>query len=156
MKQIFPWLVTAIVLVICTLGCKTMGKDTSSLPLTIAEKYKVTNTSKESISGPIPDQKPTTQVFVELTGNEKKAYLFYWDGTPYRDLGPMSELESWKTEFMDGEASVTRTKMFMGQEQEVLVLHHKLTQTERVMVYSSDMNRDEFHELLRNIQQKNN
>ncbi len=128
-----------------------MAEDTRVLPLTISEKYTVANIKEESIFGPIPGKKPTTQVYMEITGNEKKAYLIYWDGTPSRDLGPMLEIDSWNTVFMGGETRVTKTKMFMGQEQEVLVLHYKISRTERLMVYSSDMNKDEFHELIGNI-----
>lgn len=128
--------------------CKSMEKDALSLPLTIAQEYIVTNTSKESLPGPIPDQNPTTQIFVEVTRSEKKAYIFYWDGHPHRDLGPMVEKESWQFKFLGGDVNVTRTSMFMGQEQEVLVVHHRPDEKTQLMIYSKDMNKDEFHEML--------
>jgi len=134
--------------------CKSMEKNALSLPLTIAHEYKVTNTSRESISGPIPDQQPTTQIFVEVTKNDKKAYIFYWDGHPYRDFGPMAEKESWSFKFFGENANITKTTMFMGQEQEVLVLHHKPDEQAQLMIYSKDMNKEEFHEMLGKIYKK--
>lgn len=154
MKPVFLWHVGLVIFMLFVFESRSMGKDASSLPFTIAKIYTVSNKTIDSLSGPIPGQKPTTRKSFELTRDAKKAYFFYWDGPPFRDLGPMSELESWKTDFMSGEARVTKTKMFMGQKQEVLVLHHKLTKTERLMVYSKDMDRDEFHELLRSIRPK--
>ena len=137
-----------------SIQCKSLGKDALSLPLSIAQEYKVTNTSKESIASPIPNQTPTTQIFVELTKNEKKAYIYYWDGHPYRDLGPMSEKESWQCEFLGELASVTQTTMFMGQEQEILVLQYKPDTNTRLMIYSKDMNKAEFHEMLGKMHKK--
>jgi hypothetical protein len=108
----------------------------------------------QSIASPIPDQTPTTQIFVELTKNEKKAYIYYWDGYPYRDLGPMSEKESWQCEFLGEKVSVTQTTMFMGQEQEVLVLHYRPDTNTQLMIYSKDMNKDEFIEMLSKMHKK--
>jgi hypothetical protein len=140
--------------VVLSIGCKSMKKDALSLPMYITQDYLVTNTSRESISSPIPDQRPTTQIFVELTKNDKKAYIFYWDGHPYRDLGPMAEKESWKFKFLGENASVARTTMFMGQEQEVLVLHHKPDENTQLMIYSKNMNKEEFHEMLGKMRKK--
>ena len=135
-------------------GCKSMEKDTLSLPLSIAQEYKVTNTSRESISGPIPDQRPTTQFFVEVTRNGKKAYIFYWDGHPYRDLGPMAEQETWQFKFLGEDAQITRTTMFMGKKQEVLVIHYRPDEKTQLMIYSKDMNKDKFHDMLGKMQKK--
>lgn len=137
-----------------SIECKSMEKDALSLPMFITQEYKVTNTSRESISGPIPDQKPTTQIFVEVTRNGKKAYIFYWDGQPYRDLGPMAGKESWQFNFLGEKVNITRTTIFMGQEQEVLVLHHKPNEDTQLMIYSKYMNREEFHEMLSKMRKK--
>ena len=134
--------------------CKSMEKDTLSLPISIAQEYNVTNTSRESISGPIPDQKPTTQIFIEVTRDNKKAYIFYWDGHLYRDLGPMAEKESWHFKFLGEDAKITRTTMFMGKEQEVLVVHHRPDEKTRLMIYSKDMDKEEFQELLGKMRRK--
>ena len=134
--------------------CKSMEKDPLSLPFTIAEEYMVTNTSKESLPGPISDQNPTTQIFVEVTRCEKKAYIFYWDGHPHRNLGPMAEKESWQFKFLGEVGNVTRTSMFMGQEQEVLVVHLRYDDKTQLMIYSKDMNKDEFHEMLGKMRRK--
>jgi hypothetical protein len=133
---------------------KSMGKDILSLPLMIAEEYMVTNTSRESIPGPISDQNPTTQIFVEVTRNEKKAYIFYWEGHPRRDLGPLVAKASWQFRFLGEDVNVTMTSMFMGQEQEVLVVHHRPDRKTQLMIYSKDMNKDEFHEMLGKMRRK--
>lgn len=129
-------------------GCKSMEKDALSLPIIIGQEYEVTNTRKKSIASPISEEKPTTQIFVEVTKSEKKAYIFYWDGHTIRDLGPMAEKDSWLYKFLGEDASITRTTMFMGQEQEVLVLHHKPDKDTQLMIYSKDMNKEEFQEML--------
>lgn len=148
----------ALLMLTCTavfsIGCKSMEKDKLSLPVYISQEFSVMNTTTDRVSNPIPDQKPTTQTFVEVTKEEKKAYIFYWGGPSMRDLGPMAAKESWQHKFLGEEASVTRTKMFMGQEQEVLVLHHKPTKDTQLMIYSKDMNKDEFHEMLDKMRKK--
>jgi len=137
-----------------TLGARTVEEDISPLPIEIAAEYKVTNITREGISSPIPEQKPITQLHMVLARNEKKAYLFFWDGFPWRDFGPMQEHESWKAMFLDGEVRIIRTTMFMGQQQEVLVLHHQFPENGRLMIYSKDMSKDEFHEMLSTMQKK--
>ena len=131
-----------------------MANDALSLPISIAQDYQVTRSSKESISSPIPDQKPTTQIHVEVTKNGKIAHIFYWNGHPYRDLGPMVEEESWQYKFLGEEARVTRTVMFIGQEQRVLVVHLKPDKKTQLMIYSKDMNKEEFHEMLNKMRKK--
>lgn len=144
----------AMLTMMLSIECKSMEKDALSLPMFITQEYKVTNTNRKSISGPIPDQKPTTQIFVEVTRNGKKAYIFYWDGPPYRDLGPMAGKESWQFNFLGEKVNITRTTIFMGQEQEVLVLHHKPNKDTQLMIYSKNMNREEFHEMLSKMRKK--
>jgi len=125
-----------------------MQEEVRCLPITIPDGYSVSNASKECIAGPIPGQEPTTQVWLELKGRKRTAFLYYWDGTPFRDLGPMTEGESWPTEFLGQNVRVVKTKVFMGQEQEALVVHCHISDSERWMICSTDMNKDEFHELL--------
>ncbi len=136
------------------LVCKSMEKNALSLPISIAQEYKVTNTGRESIFGPIPDQKPTTEIFVEVTRSDKKAYIFYSDGHPYRDHGPMVEKESWHFKFLGEDVKIKRTTMFMGREQEVLVVHHRPDEKTWLMIYSKDMNKEEFHEMLGKMRRK--
>ena len=136
------------------IGCKYMEKDALSLPVSVTQEYKVTNTSRESISSPIPDQKPTTRLFVEITRNDKTAYIFYWDGHPYRDLGPMVKKESWQFKFLGQDVNITRTTMFMGQDQEVFVVHHKPDEYTQLMIYSKDMTKKEFQEMLSKMRKK--
>jgi len=138
------------------LGVRTVEEDMSSLPIEIAEEYKVRNVTREGISSPIPGQKPVTQLYMVLARSEKEAYLFYWDGLPWRDFGPMQEHESWTAKFLDGEVKIVRTTMFMGEQKEVLVLHHKFPKNGRLMIYSKDMSKDEFHEMLSTMYKKTN
>lgn len=139
-----------------TLGARTVEEGTSPLPIEFAAEYDVTNIRRESIPSPIPEQKPVAQLNMVLSRNEKEAYIFFWDGMPLRDLGPLQEQESWKTNFLGGESSVIRTTMFMGQQQEVLVLHHQFAENGRLMIYSKDMSKDEFHEMLSKMSKKPN
>jgi hypothetical protein len=141
---------------IMTLGVRAMKDESSSLPIEIDAEYRVTNMARENIASPIPDQNPIVQLSMILTRNEKEAYLFFWDGSPLRDFGPMKEQESWETTFLDGNAYVIRTTMFMGQQQEVLVLHSQFSEKGRLMIYSKDMSKEEFHEMLNAMQRKTN
>lgn len=135
-------------------GCRSTANDALSLPISIAQDYQVTKSSKESISSPIPDQKPTAQIHVEVTKNGKIAHILYWNGRPYRDLGPLVEEESWQYKFLGEEARITRTVMFMGQEQRVLVVHFKSDKKTQLMIYSKDMNKEEFHGMLNKMRKK--
>ena len=110
-----------ILFIVLYVGCKSLPNDALSLPISIPPEYQVTNTSRDSISSWIPNQRATIEIFVELARNDKKAYIFYWDGYPFRDYGPMVERESWKFEFLGEDAFIRRTTIFMGVEQEVLV-----------------------------------
>lgn len=153
-KKYFPSIALSLLFVMVLSGIKMMAQDMSALPVVISPEYKVTAISEESLSSPIPGQKPTRQIFVELTRLNRVAYLFYWDGYPFRDLGPMVEKESWTTDFLDGQANITRTTRFMGREQEILVLHYQTPKNERLMIYSKDMTEEEFQEMLSKIRLK--
>jgi len=91
---------------------------------------------------------------VEVTRDEKKAYIFFWDGRPHRDLGPMEVKETWRFRFLGEDASIMRTSIFMGREQEVLVLHHKPDNNRQLMISSKDMNKQEFQEMLGKMRRK--
>jgi len=66
----------------------------------------------------------------------------------------MVEEASWQYKFLGEEARVTRTVMFMGQEQRVLVVHLKPDKKTQLMIYSKDMNKEEFHEMLNKMRKK--
>jgi len=131
-------------------------ENTNLLPIVISEEYQVRNVTREGIASQIPEQKPATQLSMVLTRHEKEAHLFFWEGFPLRDLGPMQEQESWETTFLEGNAHVIRTTMFMGQQEEVLVLHYQVAEKARLMIYSKDMSKEEFHEMLNSMQRKSN
>lgn len=124
------------------------------LPFSIDPNYNVTRVNGKSLPSLIPEAKPTSQFTIEVTRNGKKAFIFYWDGPPVRDLGPMAKKESWPVKFLGKDATITETSLFMGQKQEVLVLHCKLSKYTPVMIYSRDMSREEFDEMLASIRMK--
>lgn len=134
--------------------CIATEKDVLELPFSIGTEYTVTKTGRDSINSPIPGAKPTTQITVEVTRDDKKAHIFYWDGTPLRDLGPMEKKESWPVKFLGEDAKISRTSIFMGQQQEVLVLHCKLDKYTPLMIYSKDMTKEEFNEMLGKMRRK--
>ena len=124
------------------------------LPFSIGPEYTVTRTGRKSIPNPIPDAEPTRQVTVEVARDHKKAHIFYWVGRPVRDLGPMVKEESWPVEFLRKDAKVIKTTRFMGQKQEVLVLQCNFEKSALLMIYSRDMTKEEFHDMLGSISSK--
>ena len=136
--------------------CRAAEKYLLELPFSVGPEYTVTRTSRDSIRSPIPDGEPTTQIIIEVTKDGKEALIFYWDShpPPHRDLGPMVKKESWPATFLGEDATITRTSLFMGRKQEVLVLHCKLDKYAPVMIYSKDMAKEEFHEMLGKMHRK--
>lgn len=134
--------------------CKAEKTDMLELPFSIDPNYNVTRVSRENLPNPIPEAEPTAQITVEVTRNAKKALIFYWDGPPVRDLGPMMKKESWPAKFLGKDATITQTSFFMGQKQEVLVLHCKLSKYTPVMIYSKNMSREEFEEMLASMRMR--
>ena len=131
-----------------------MDENIVALPILIDDGYSVVKTNKESITAIIPGQKPITQIVVEVVKNNKKAYIFFWDGNPPRDLGQMVAKTSWQHRFLGEDVIIVKTVIFMGEKQEVLVLHHDLLKAGRMLIYSKEMDKDAFHELLGNIHHK--
>jgi hypothetical protein len=66
----------------------------------------------------------------------------------------MAKEESWPVEFLGKDVKVTKTTMFMGQKQEVLVLQCNLDKSALLMIYSKDMTKEEFHDMLGSISSK--
>lgn len=133
---------------------KAAEKGVLELPFSIGPEYIVTRTSRKSIPSPIPDAEPTRQITIEVAKEQKKAHIFYWNGSLVPDLGPLVKEESWPVKFLGKDAKVTKTTMFMGQTQEVLVLHCDLDKSAPLMIYSKDMTKEEFHDMLGSISSK--
>jgi hypothetical protein len=147
-------MLSALMLIVAVcFACKAEKINAVELPFSISPEYTVTRTSRESIPSPIPIAKPTTQLSVEITKDAKKASILYWDGHPARDLGPMVEKDSWSVTFLGKDATIAQTSVFMGHRNEVLVLHSKLDNT-WVMIYSEDMTKEEFNEMLTKLRKK--
>ena len=86
-------------------------------------------------------------------GGEPHLFLFTWDGFPTRDRGPMQAVESWTLAIDTSEAKVSRTSLFFGQAQEVLVAHFEgpAPAKRRYMIYTKRPDRGAFEALLRGI-----
>jgi hypothetical protein len=125
-----------------------------ALPFSIGPEYTVTRTSRDSIPSPIPGAEPTTQITVEIAKEAKRALIFCWNGPSHRDLGPMTKKASWPVKFLGNDATLTKTGMFMGQRQEVLVLHSSLDGDKSVMIYSKHMTKEEFTDMLGKMSRK--
>ena len=129
-------------------------RDIWELPFSIGPEYTITRTSRDSIPSPIPGAEPTAQITVEIVKDAKKALIFCWSGPSHRDLGPMTKKASWPVKFLGNDATLTKTAMFMGQKQEVLVLHSNLDGDKPVMIYSKDMTSEEFNHMLGKMNRK--
>ena len=64
----------------------------------------------------------------------------------------MASAESWPVSVLETGGKITRTSMFHGSKQEVLVLHVKLDKPEsNLMIYSPDMSQESFTEMVQNL-----
>jgi hypothetical protein len=92
--------------------------------------------------------------------------VWNWEGTGERELrltvwkprapypgGPMQAAETWTEHIAGEEVSVTRTSLFFGLSQEVLVLHLNLVEPRaQVLFYASHLVRAEFSAILSSIE----
>jgi hypothetical protein len=122
--------------------------DVKQVPLTIPEGFEVLDGRTEEIRGPIPEQPPTTEHSARLKRGEAEVFLFHWVGFPFRDYGPMAPQESWTATVAGQQAKITRTRVFMGQEQEVLVAHFDLPSDHHFMIYTKTLDRPAFEAFL--------
>lgn len=110
--------------------------------------------TRESVASPIPGAAPSVEHFRSYgDGGAPFLFLFTWDGFPTRDRGPMKAVESWTIMVDSSEANVSRTSLFFGQAQEVLVAHFEgpAPARRRYMMYTKRLDRGAFEALLQGI-----
>ncbi|MCL2777970.1 MAG: hypothetical protein FWD73_08195 [Polyangiaceae bacterium] len=83
----------------------------------------------------------------------QRLLFFAWDGMPLHDRGPMVAAEKWKVRIDSVEANVSRTSLFFGRKQEVLVAHFKGPSPARrqYMIYTTRVDKAAFDALLAGI-----
>ncbi len=134
---------------------KTMNYEIGSIRFTLPEKYIEINKTTEKISSKIPDGQPTIEYFLSFKNSKgNDLFLFYWIGYPIRDRGPMSEKEAWNISIAGRTTKLIRTAIFMGIEQEVLVAHSKISENEYLMVFTPNIEVDEFKNILKIFKMK--
>lgn len=114
----------------------------------------VVDDTRDQVPSPIPEAAPSVEYFRSYRdGGEPHLFLFTWDGFPTRDRGPMQAVESWTLAIDTSEAKVSRTSLFFGQAQEVLVAHFEgpAPAKRRYMIYTKRPDRGAFEALLRGI-----
>lgn len=107
-------------------------------------------TQMSNTSEPMEGLIPGTRVVEDAAhwqSPEGDLYGFCFRPYPARDRGPMVAVESWKVEVAGTTAELSRTSMFFGVEQEVLVAHWK-TEEAQWMFYSPNLSRGSFEEIL--------
>ena len=123
-----------------------------AIQFTLPEEYTLSYQKRDEIYSQIPESPPTIEYFLTFENSYGNIfYIFYWFGFPYRDYGPMSAKESWPITVAGYDTKLIRTDHFMGREKEVLVTHCKFSGSERMMVYTPNINRTEFTGLLQKI-----
>jgi hypothetical protein len=104
---------------------------------------------KDQIASQIPKQAPTTEHFIRFERKSgEKLYLFYWQGFPWRDYGPMSVKASYPITIAEQQSKILRTDVFMGEKKEVLVVHFQLPNDDRAMIFSPDLELEAFKKFL--------
>ncbi len=122
-----------------------MNYEIGSIRFTLPEKYLEINKTTEKISSNIPDGQPTIEYFLSLKNSKgNDLFLFYWIGYPIRDRGPMYEKESWNISITGQTTKLIRATIFIGIKQEVLVTHSKISENEYLMVFTPNIEIDEF------------
>jgi len=121
----------------------------ASLHFKLPTGYFEISKREDKIASFIPDQTPTTEYFFSFQNSSgKKLYLFYWQGFPWRDYGPMSIKKTFTAKIGNITYKIILTSMFMGDKQEVLVTHYQLPNNDRFMVYSPDIKLKEFKKFI--------
>jgi hypothetical protein len=116
--------------------------------------YEMTSNEVNEVPGLVPGTTVVEET-AHFTNGKNELFAFYWQPSAPRDGGPMEAKESWKMEVLGQQATVSETSMFHGREQRVLVAHIPLKDPEAVlMIYSPDMGRMEFENVLRTLRRQ--
>jgi hypothetical protein len=92
----------------------------------------------------------TEQVFASWEGPGEQSFnVFYWLGSPPRDLGPMVAAHQWKTRIAGQETDAAETATFMGRPQQVLVTWLEPSGGRgRYLMYARNLSRETFDHIL--------
>jgi len=104
----------------------------------------------EKRGSPIPGE-TSTEHFRSYAGPTGQGiYLFHWDGFPGPDRGPMVAVETWPATVGGEAATISRTSMFFGTKQEVLVAHFKgpAPRRQQYLIYAKGLDRPAFAALI--------
>ena len=120
----------------------------------LSPEWEQTRTGCETVdvtAGP-PGQKGE-----ECTAAWKKGgaelYAFVWKPFPPRDGGPMVAAEEMKGSLLGEDITVTRTSMFFGTEQEVLVAGLGTKDPEaQILIYARNLSPEEFQIILSSVE----
>jgi hypothetical protein len=103
---------------------QTNATSFGGISLVLPRQFAMVDESREELSSPIPDAKPTVEYFRSYRDpNGQSLYLFYWEGTPSRDRGPMESEQEWDIMVDTVPAKLCLTRVFFGRQQKVLVTH---------------------------------
>ena len=150
--KIYSFFVLLVVCVMLEHGCRDnpMVYKIGLISFNLPDGYKEVSKRREDIPSRIPGEPSTTERVLSFEGPYgETVYVWYWEGFPWRDYGPMSEKKSYSVSLLNRPAKVIRTKIFMGTEQTVWVVHCELSENDRLMVYTPNMTLDEFKKFLK-------
>ena len=146
--------IAAVSLLFFLQGCSGTMKQyqIGRIEISLPETFVAAENRKSSIPSPIPDGPTTTEHFFSFENKQgDKLTLFYWEGYPYRDYGPMSEKRSFPFSVAGQDTKIIQTEMFMGITQEVLVAHRMIPPNDRFMIFSTALDLGQFKSLLSTI-----
>lgn len=123
------------------------------LTFSLPPDWKQTHSACETI------QEPTGQAveecFASWVYGEKELYAFVWQPqSPIsRDRGPMAVAEEIKGQLLGQDITISRTSMFFGKQQEVLVAGVDTeTPKGRILIYARNVSPREFQTLLNGVE----
>jgi hypothetical protein len=99
-----------------------------------------------------PPGEMTQECSATWTKGAAELTVIVWSPVVARDGGPMESVEDEKGKLLGKDVLVSRTKTFMGTEQEVLVTSLELTEPKaQILVYAKGTTPEEFQALLDQI-----
>lgn len=124
----------------------------------LSPEWQQTRTGCETVDvtiGP-PGQKAEECTAAWTREGGAELYAFVWKPFPPRDGGPMVAVEEMKGSLLGEDITITRTSMFFGTEQEVLVagLGTKTPEEAQILIYARNLSPEEFQFILSGIERE--
>jgi len=123
----------------------------AGLTFTLPAGFTLKDSTEEKVASPIPGAPPTVEHFRSFVNAAGQGlYLFYWDGIPVRDRGPMVVAEKWETTVGGEKATISLTSTFFGKAQRVLAAHFAgpPPARNRYLIYTTLIDKAAFETLL--------